>query len=100
MWTPTAEPLVRAHLDGLLLLIARGATVHQAAETIGCSGRTLERWLPRVCPAGYADALAARPHLRDDHGTPARYQVGCRCVECRNANRLATAAYTARRRSA
>lgn len=89
---------MRERLDGLLLLIARGATLEHAGKVVGCSGATLERWLPRICPDGYADALDARPHLRDNHGTSSRYQAGCRCVACSDANNLAMREVWARRK--
>jgi hypothetical protein len=78
----------RFDVDSALLLIARGASMAEVGEWFGVAGRTIERWLhkPELAQAR-RDAIEARPFLRSNHGTASRYNAGCRCVACREAQR-------------
>lgn len=76
------------NVDGILLLIARGAKVEDAANAFGVSGATLTRRMPVEYPDAYRAALEARRYLARPHATRQRYVLGCRCRDCTDANRL------------
>lgn len=76
------------HVDGILLLIARGMTVRDVAAYFGIDSRTLTRRMPAEFDEPYRAAIEARKHLRYPHGSRDRYKRGCRCSDCAEANRL------------
>lgn len=83
-------------VDQMFLLIACSATTAQVGHAFGVCGKTVELLLKQECyREAYSSALLARPHLNKNHGTKSRYGHGCRCVECKDAQRLNM---TARRR--
>lgn len=74
-------------IDGMLLLLARGASTAEVGQVFGLTGDTIQRRLGREVPEAYRDALAARPVVAGKHGTGNRYNRGCRCPECADATR-------------
>lgn len=74
----------------VLAAVRAGASIDDACEPFGFSGRTLQRRAATrpALRAGIDDAIATRDAARPllGHGTAACYARGCRRDECRAAN--------------
>lgn len=83
----------RADHADLASLVDSGWRDERLAEHYGVSARTIMRWRK-------AEGLASVPLPHPDwpHGSTRRYQLGCRCEECRAANRVAARRGRAERR--
>lgn len=74
-------------------------SARQAARLAGVGQRTIRRWIDagllagpppwtdaQVQQAAAAGGQPTRRGTREPHGTPARYDAGCDCPDCRRAN--------------
>lgn len=102
--TPRAPRARRAkvdHTEEITRLHAEGLTDREIADTIGLAQTTVSRIRREL----KLPALTTLPWRRDPselagHGTNASFARGCRCDECREANREYMRAYRERRRAA
>lgn len=77
-------------------LAQQGATDATIAATLAVNVRTILRWRKHAgIPAGWAGPVRTAPC-----GTPSRYESGCHCQPCTDANNARWRAYTARKRAA
>lgn len=99
--TPRVPRVKVDHTEEITRLHADGLTDREIADTIGLAQTTVSRMRREL----KLPALTTLPWRRDPselagHGTNASYARGCRCDDCREANREYMRAYRERRRAA